>query len=217
MTRQKEHLGLAGEYFITSELLLRDFYTQPTFGRMKKMDLLVVNLNDEKNSTKIIEVKSSQEQKKFPMVKGIPFKPNYFIIFLDYENKTPLEKPDIYILNGIDWFEVLKTRIHNVVEGWRKKEPTKKRKNTEKDDKDRTIWIFKHPDCILHENDEKEYIKYIAEEKLNKALLEIAFIKKSDGTVIWKNPEKSRGIDVPIKLIQKYKVDYDKEWDKLKN
>jgi len=215
MTKRKENLGLAGEYFITSELLLRDFYAQPTFGKMKKMDLLIINLEKEESSLKIIEVKASQEQKKFPMVKGIPLKPNYLIIFLDYENKLPNEKPDIYILNSNDWFNFIKIRITEIVDNWKTRKPPEKRKGKIRGPNDRSIWIYTRPNCILQEIKENEKIKYFMEDSNSNTSIKIASIKESEGKVKWKNPKGATGIDVPIRLIKNYKVEYDKEWEKL--
>lgn len=216
MTKQKENLGLAGEYFITSELLLRDFYVQPTFGKMKKMDLLMVDLKDEESKTKIIEVKTSQTRKRFPMVKGIPLKDNYYIIFLDYEDKRPIEKPDVYILNAVDWFELIERLITDEVDGWRTKTPRDKRKGKPKEPDDRTIWVYNHPNCVIRKIKGNEEIKYIVEDRASKTSNEIAVIEESEGKVNWKNPKGALGIDVPIGTLKQYKVEYDEEWKSIR-
>lgn len=206
---------MAGEYFITSELLLRDIYAQPTFGNRKKMDILIVDY--EGGNTKIIEVKSSQTNQRFPMIKGIPVQNNRVIIFLDYEDKLPKEKPDVYILKAVDWFELMEKLITDVVDGWRTKTPRDKRKGKPKEPDDRTIWVHNHPNCVLRKINGNEEIKFIVEDRASKTSNEIAVIKKSEGKVNWKNPEGALGIDVPIGTLKQYKVEYDEEWKRLRN
>ncbi len=206
---------MAGEYFITSELLLRDIYAQPTFGNRKKMDILIVDY--EGSNTKIIEVKSSQTDQRFPMIKGIPLQNNRVIIFLDYEDKLPKEKPDVYILKAVDWFELMEKLIANEVDRWRIKKPRPKRNHKPRGPDDRRIWVLNHPNCVLREIKENNEIKYIVEDRASKESKEIAIIKELEGKVNWKNPKGVLGIDVPIGSLKQYQVEYDEEWKRLRN
>lgn len=116
---------------------------------------MIVDQKDEKINTKIIEVKASQTQQKFLMVKEIPLKNNYFIIILDYENKLHKEKPDVYILKAVDWFDLMMRFITKEVNEWRIKTRREKRKCKVKGPNDRTIRVHNYLDCDLREIKER--------------------------------------------------------------
>ncbi len=97
MSLHKETVGLAGEYAVASELCKRGMYTQLTLGNKKRTDLLV-EVGD--NFIKV-EVKSKQEG-TWPAVKGIS-RENYLLVFVDFQDKKPEERPDFYILSVADW------------------------------------------------------------------------------------------------------------------
>ena len=94
----KYSLGLAGEYAVASELCRRGMNANITLGNLKRTDLLA--FTDEGNVARI-EVKSKQGR-EWASVKGIP-KGNNFIVFVDYYNKTDMERPDFYVLTPSDW------------------------------------------------------------------------------------------------------------------
>ena len=101
---------------MASELLLRGIFAQPTFGNKKKMDLIIRYVHNNLEKFKIIEVKATKKKAKFAMIKGIPIKKTYMIIFLDYFKKPLSEKPDIYILNHNDWYELMKRLVEKEVD-----------------------------------------------------------------------------------------------------
>ena len=80
------------------------------------MDLIIRYEHNNLEKFKIIEVKSTKKKVKYPMIKGIPIKKTYMIIFLNYFEKQLSEKPDIYILNHNDWYELIKRLIEEEVD-----------------------------------------------------------------------------------------------------
>ena len=93
----KEHLSLAGEYAVASELCKRGIYAQLTLGTRKKTDLLV----DTGTAMLRIQVKSKQNW-RWPLVKGV-FGENSALVFVDYENRALDQRPDFYVLTSRDW------------------------------------------------------------------------------------------------------------------
>ena len=93
----KEHLSLAGEYAVASELCKRGIYAQLTLGTRKKTDLLV----DTETAMLRIQVKTKQGR-AWPLVKGV-FGEDIVLVFVDYKNKKDEERPDFYILTSADW------------------------------------------------------------------------------------------------------------------
>lgn len=184
-------------------MLLRGFVAQPTFGNKKKMDLIVRYVQDGEEKFKIIEVKSTLKKRKFAMIRGIPINSTYNIIFVDYFDKAISEKPDIYILNHIDWYELMKKLIVDEVE--KCKNSTRERKTF------RFKWIQEHKNCKVEKSEDKEKIDYFVKDLEANESLHIASIRRTEGYVEWKNPEFS-GIDVPIDAIKVYKD----SWDKIK-
>jgi hypothetical protein len=199
-----KYLGDSAEYFITSELLLRGFVAQPTFGNKKKMDITVRYAMDDVEKFKIIEVKSTLKTRNFGLIKGIPINNAYIIIFVNYFEKAISEKPDIYILNHIEWYELMKKLIVNEVE--KCKSSTRERKTI------RFKWIQEHQNCKIEKIEDNEKIEYFVKDFGTKKSLHIASIRRTEGYIRWKNPEFS-GIDVPTDAIRVYKD----SWDKIKD
>ncbi len=108
----KEHLSLAGEYAVASELCKRKVYAQLTLGTRKKTDILV----DAETKMLRIQVKAKQV-KDWPMCKGISDE-NSVLVFVDYENKTVEQRPDFYILTRRDWEKLVTEKLsHKISEG----------------------------------------------------------------------------------------------------
>ena len=98
----KEHLSLAGEYAVASELCRRGIYAQLTLGTRKKTDILT----DTETAKLRIQVKAKQGN-RWPC-KGV-FGENIVLVFVDYENKGINERPDFYILTSSDWENFIKS------------------------------------------------------------------------------------------------------------
>lgn len=93
----KEMLSLAGEFAVASELCRRGIYAQLTLGSRKRTDLLV----ETETAMLRIQVKAKQGR-NWPHCKGI-FGENMLLIFVDYKDKSPEQRPDFYILTSSDW------------------------------------------------------------------------------------------------------------------
>lgn len=107
MPIKKDNLSAAGEYAVASEVCRRDFYAQVTLGHLKRTDILVFNVETDKQLT--IEVKTKQGS-EWPGIKGIP-NGNTLLIFVDFQNKRDDERPDFYILDGKDWQQFLRQYV----------------------------------------------------------------------------------------------------------
>ena len=94
----KYTIGLSGEYAVASELCRRGINANITLGNLKRTDLLA--FTDEGTIVRI-EVKSKQ-CREWASVKGIP-KGDNFLVFVDYYNKSDVERPDFYVLSPTDW------------------------------------------------------------------------------------------------------------------
>jgi hypothetical protein len=93
----KETLGLAGEFAVASKLCKRGVYAQLTLGNRKRTDLLI-----ESDARMLrIQVKSKQGP-TWPAVKGITGD-DIYLVFVDFQNRDPLERPDFYVLAARDW------------------------------------------------------------------------------------------------------------------
>ena len=97
----KEHLSLAGEYAVASELCRRGIYAQLTLGTRKKVDILA----DTGTMMFRVEVKAKQIDKW--ACRGI-YDENDFLIFVDYQDKKDEDRPDFYILNNSEWDRFVK-------------------------------------------------------------------------------------------------------------
>lgn len=199
-------IGDSAEYFMASELLLRGILAQPTFGNKKKMDLIIRYVLDDLEKFKIIEVKSKRKTDKFSMIKGIPLKKTYIIVFLDYYGKQLSEKPDIYILNHEDWHELIKRLIEEEIN----KCKISNRKRTSYSFK----WIQDHENCEIEREEDEEKSKFSVRDLDTNESLHVASIIKAEGCVEWKKKDSkdSKGIDVPIDAISVFKD----KWDKIK-
>ena len=97
----KEHLSLAGEYAVASELCKRGIYAQLTLGTRKKTDLLV----DAETAMLKVQVKTKQVDRW--TCRGV-FGKNIMLVLVDYENKKYDQRPDFYILKPSDWKKFVK-------------------------------------------------------------------------------------------------------------
>jgi hypothetical protein len=101
MSIDKSVLGTAGEFAVAAELCRRNIYAQLTLGNQKRIDLLTLSHS---GVFLKFEVKSKQYS-EWPQVKG-PSKGEAFLVFVDFAKKLDTERPDFYILNKQDWYEV---------------------------------------------------------------------------------------------------------------
>lgn len=101
----KDILGLAAEFAVASELCRRNIYAQLTLGLRKRTDIL---LETERGMLRI-QVKGKQGR-EWPGVKGI-YGEDIVLIFVDFEKKKEIERPDFYILTVEDWKELLKKEL----------------------------------------------------------------------------------------------------------
>lgn len=94
----RDMLGIAAEFAVASELCRRNVYARPTFGHLKRTDLLILG---NKGKTLRIEAKGKQGR-QWPNCKGIPDN-NSVMVLVDFEGKTEKNRPDFYILTLGDW------------------------------------------------------------------------------------------------------------------
>ena len=111
MKIDKSTLGVAGEFAVAAELCRRNIYAQLTLGHQKRIDLLIVSPDGEMLR---IEVKAKQGR-EWPNCKGI-YGTNTFIVFVDYHNKPPTERPDFYVLTVEDWIAHVESTIARYTE-----------------------------------------------------------------------------------------------------
>src|SRR5688572_8605544 len=90
-------IGVAAEYAVASELCRRGVYAQLTLGHQKRTDLLVFS---EAGLLSRIEVKAKQGL-DWPNCRGV-CGANAFLIFVDYQNRTPDERPAFFVLSSDD-------------------------------------------------------------------------------------------------------------------
>ena len=95
----KEHLSLAGEYAVASELCRRGYYAQLTLGNRKKTDILV------DCGTRMIRIQVKAKQcERWPRITGVSKRDDDMVLVLvDYENKERGERPVFYVLTSADW------------------------------------------------------------------------------------------------------------------
>ena len=101
----KETLGLAAEFAVASELCRRNIYAQLTLGLRKRTDLLI----DTETGMLRVQVKGKQAR-EWPGCKGLYGK-DIVLIFVDFENKGEIERPDFYILTSGDWGQVIEREL----------------------------------------------------------------------------------------------------------
>ena len=104
----KSTLGIAGEYYVAAELGRRNVYAQLTLGNQKRTDLLI--FSEQTDKVLKIEVKNKQGR-EWPSCKGI-YKPHSFIVFVDFKDLGPAERPAFYILSTRDWRKVADQKKH---------------------------------------------------------------------------------------------------------
>lgn len=125
MMKDKQIIGLAGEFAAASEICRRGIYAQLTLGKRKRTDLLI----ETERSMLRVQVKTKQG-KQWPNIKGI-YGEDIVMVLVDYEGKAENERPDFYILLERDWLEYINLR---------KKEEEKRGRKMEIDDWNCPIW-----------------------------------------------------------------------------
>jgi hypothetical protein len=105
---QKEMVGIAAEFAVASELARHDIYAQPTFGHLKRTDLLVFSGDTDRRPIRI-EAKGKQSS-QWPNCKGI-VDSHSILILVDFQGKKETDRPDFYILTSADWLSFVKKKI----------------------------------------------------------------------------------------------------------
>lgn len=101
MNKEKDLIGLAGEYAVASELCRRGVYAQLTLGKHKQTDILV-----ETEYTMLrIQVKTKQGE-VWPAVKGI-YRDDDILVLVDLKSKNLNERPDFYVSDISDWKKLI--------------------------------------------------------------------------------------------------------------
>lgn len=158
----KEHLSLAGEYAVASELCKRGIYAQLTLGTRKKTDLLV----DTGTAMLRVQVKAKQRS-AWPLIKGV-YGDDMLLIFVDYKNKKLIERPDFYILTSVDWKNFV------TKDGWVAEEASEGRYRLadkyipiriDKEGKDRWKGVNIQPDEITEHKERWDKIEALLPEK----------------------------------------------------
>lgn len=106
MKTDPEMIGVAAEFAVASELGRRNVYAQPTFGHLKRTDLLIFGKSERPIR---IEAKGKQS-KQWPNCKGIADH-NSVLVLVDFAGKAETERPDFYILTADDWLAFVKREI----------------------------------------------------------------------------------------------------------
>jgi hypothetical protein len=104
----KEHLSLAGEYAVASELCKRGIYAQLTLGTRKKTDLLV------DTETVMLRIQVKAKQIDGWTCRGV-FGEDIILVLVDYENKQLDQRPDFYILTSNDWENFVKPWLSDYI------------------------------------------------------------------------------------------------------
>ena len=103
---ERDMLSIAAEFAVASELGRRNIYAQPTFGHLKKTDLLIMG-----NGGKLLKIEAKGKQgKQWPNCKGIPDN-NSVMVLVDFAHKTDKDRPDFYVLTLDDWLAFVKNLI----------------------------------------------------------------------------------------------------------
>ncbi len=101
----KHTLGLAGEYAVATELCRRGVYAQLTLGNWKRTDLLV------ESHRRLLRVQVKAKQgRDWPGIRGI-HGDDIVLVFVDYQHKSLMDRPDFYILNADDWKRAVKKEM----------------------------------------------------------------------------------------------------------
>lgn len=105
MAISKEHLALASEFAVASELCRRGIYAQLTLGCHKRTDLLV----EADNRMIRVQVKGKQGS-HWPGVRGLSGQDS-LLVLVDYKGKTETQRPDFYVLTVDDWKAILEREL----------------------------------------------------------------------------------------------------------
>lgn len=110
MKIDKGLIGVAAEFAVASELGRRNVYAQPTFGHLKRTDLLIFG---EKGTPLRIEVKGKQGD-QWPNCKGIPDDKSVLVL-VDFKGIADTQRPDFYVLTESDWKDLANRKIAEVM------------------------------------------------------------------------------------------------------
>ena len=109
MKIESQMVGVAAEFLVAGELARRNIYAQPTFGHMKRTDLLIFG-----KDTRPIRIEAKGKQSKtWPCCKGIGDQ-NSILVLVDFADKAEGDRPDFYILSAGDWLVLVKARIRSL-------------------------------------------------------------------------------------------------------
>lgn len=93
-------VGMAAEFAVASELARRNIYAQPTFGNLKRTDLLILG-----KAGKLLKIEAKGKQAtEWQNCKGISDN-NSIMVLVDFAGKEERDRPDFYILTSDDWLE----------------------------------------------------------------------------------------------------------------
>ncbi len=104
MSIPKRMLGLAATFAAASELCKRDFRVSIK-GRGNKIAVETTH----KSITAIVR---SKQRRVWPNCTGV-HEGDEVLIFVDFENKKPNERPDFYILTAQNWKKMLYTELES--------------------------------------------------------------------------------------------------------
>jgi hypothetical protein len=107
----RDMVGVAAEFAVASELCRRNIYAQPTFGHLKRTDLLVFGRTGGSERPIRIEAKGKQSR-QWPNCKGIGDR-HSILVLVDFAGKAETDRPDFYILTADDWVSFVKKEIDN--------------------------------------------------------------------------------------------------------
>ncbi len=107
----KEMVGIAAEFAVASELARHNIYAQPTFGHLKRTDLLAFSGEADRRPIRI-EAKGKQS-KTWPCCKGIGDQ-HSILVLVDFAGKTASDRPDFYILTADDWLDLVRARVRSL-------------------------------------------------------------------------------------------------------
>ena len=104
----KNMVGMAAEFAVASELARRNIYAQPTFGNLKRTDLLILG-----KTGKLLKIEAKGKQTtEWPNCKGIS-DDNSIMVLVDFADKAERDRPDFCILTSQDWLTFVQEVVRN--------------------------------------------------------------------------------------------------------
>ncbi len=111
MKTDSQMVGIAAEFLVAGELARRNIYAQPTFGHMKRTDLLAFG-----NRGRPIRIEAKGKQSRtWPCCKGIG-DPCSILVLVDLAGKSEDERPDFFVLTTSDWRRFVERRVRELPE-----------------------------------------------------------------------------------------------------